>query len=277
MELLVVIGIIAILISLLATTMGRVRMHARTTQCLSNLRQIGAAALVYASRYDNFTVPGYRDPAVNPSGNGEGADTENYATMLVNEKLIPAPDVKSIGAEVRTESSVFRCPDGVDWGAEQFTTASGFNPQPNGREDTLGAKPMRVISKKSGLVIDTWYGVNLQTNNADTYFTPMRRLPSNNSGNDAWRLPRYGEIKDPARMVMLYDGIFFNVSYDADRINARHGNKTQTNLLFFDGHAATFRTEDLPGGMGPNPSGTDRFTNAALGASPLLMWRLNGK
>jgi prepilin-type N-terminal cleavage/methylation domain-containing protein len=48
-ELLVVIGIIAVLLSILLPTLARVRQSAESTQCLSNLRQIGQAALMYAN------------------------------------------------------------------------------------------------------------------------------------------------------------------------------------------------------------------------------------
>lgn len=55
-ELLVVIAVIAILAALLFPVFARVREKARQTTCLSNLRQIATAILMYASDYDD-TLP----------------------------------------------------------------------------------------------------------------------------------------------------------------------------------------------------------------------------
>lgn len=51
-ELLVVIAIIAILASLLAPAIGRAKSRAQSGQCLSNLKQLGVATLLYAQDHN---------------------------------------------------------------------------------------------------------------------------------------------------------------------------------------------------------------------------------
>ena len=53
-ELLVVIGIIALLISILLPSLAAARSSARTTVCLSNLRQIGMQNAIYLNNYEVF-------------------------------------------------------------------------------------------------------------------------------------------------------------------------------------------------------------------------------
>ncbi len=55
-ELLVVIGIIAVLLGILMPALNGAREKARTVQCLSNLRQIGQAHAMYTAQ-KGYVVP----------------------------------------------------------------------------------------------------------------------------------------------------------------------------------------------------------------------------
>src|SRR5438045_380054 len=63
-ELLVVIAIIAILAAILFPVFAQAREKARAISCLSNLKQVGLAALMYEQDYDEQLLPewlGYAD------------------------------------------------------------------------------------------------------------------------------------------------------------------------------------------------------------------------
>jgi len=59
-ELLVVVALLAVLMSLLLPALGRVREQAKGVKCLSNLRQLGVAAMAYAN--DNERHLPYQNP-----------------------------------------------------------------------------------------------------------------------------------------------------------------------------------------------------------------------
>lgn len=278
-ELLVVIGIIAVLISILLPSLSAAREAANTTACLSNLRQIGTAAAAYSAQFKGYTVPAYSRNDVMTNGGSDEADAENFATILVNEKFLSAPSVPTMTSPVSSEASVFRCQSGSDQVAfDNFSVPSGGGPRMKDRLDPLGYRPIRTMSKGTDVIIDVWYGINMHVNPAkqpnESVKTPIIRLQMKNP-ND--RITKMNEIKDSSRMVFIFDGIFANIHYEADRISARHGKGRQrkTNILFFDGHAETIPTASLPGGLGPNSEGTDMFSPSKLNGKTDFLWRLD--
>lgn len=65
-ELLVVIAIIAILAAILFPVFAKAREAARSSSCLSNLKQLGTAAQMYVQDYDGRFMPSGQNPGITP-------------------------------------------------------------------------------------------------------------------------------------------------------------------------------------------------------------------
>jgi prepilin-type N-terminal cleavage/methylation domain-containing protein len=91
-ELLVVIGIIAILIAILLPALNRARVQARRTACMSNLRQLHLATTMYLLQYRN-TFPPHRERSDVLSNNpGEGWWGTLMQPFIRSSKLLQCPD-----------------------------------------------------------------------------------------------------------------------------------------------------------------------------------------
>ena len=108
-ELLVVIAIIAILAAILFPVFARAREKARQTSCLSNLKQLGLAFLMYAQDYDE-TIPGARLPY----GGWTGA-VEPYTK---NQQIFQCPSWSGTGGIIARGAACGGCGGWVQvyWG-----------------------------------------------------------------------------------------------------------------------------------------------------------------
>jgi prepilin-type processing-associated H-X9-DG protein/prepilin-type N-terminal cleavage/methylation domain-containing protein len=88
-ELLVVIGIIAVLIAILLPALARAKQSAQSVQCASNMRQIGQAILMFSQ------LPGHQGRAPNHGGNLTTSITWNQ--MLNNEVFKTASPTSTFG------------------------------------------------------------------------------------------------------------------------------------------------------------------------------------
>src|SRR3954468_3087958 len=107
-ELLVVIGIIAILIGILLPALTKAREQARVAQCLSNLRQLGTVHGMYVNDNRGYIVPCDIGDWVTPPGANGYATYESWATILVTGKYLPYP--QAIAGSPPAEANALYCP-----------------------------------------------------------------------------------------------------------------------------------------------------------------------
>jgi prepilin-type N-terminal cleavage/methylation domain-containing protein len=101
-ELLVVIAIIAILAALLLPALAQAKERSRRVKCLSNLRQVGVAATMYAGENQDKVIEARVQPG----------DPNNWVQVCINP---PEQSLwKSIGLDITTNSatgSIWTCPN----------------------------------------------------------------------------------------------------------------------------------------------------------------------
>lgn len=267
-ELLVVIGIIALLISILLPALNRARREAKRIQCLSNLRQLGMGFTMYANQYKGSLVPSiyWKGTGINQSND------DSWAIVLVATQCLPDPHINANSGPYA--SGIFVCPEV----AEMMSTTNisgvqtfGLNVDGFDRRQSNWMQP--------GLIVDSAYCVNGSVNPAPTA-SPDKYMPSSailTGPPIQSTLRKISSIPHPADMIILLDGQEWNPqngTAGAERITgARHGNFDPnnkfstgvTNVLCLDGHAESVDRADLPA------QPTDWLTPQRVPGFPLKM------
>jgi prepilin-type N-terminal cleavage/methylation domain-containing protein/prepilin-type processing-associated H-X9-DG protein len=245
-ELLVVIGIIAVLVAILLPALNKARQQAATTQCLSNLRQIGMGCYQYALDDNGYMIPVGWIPL------GNATPTSYWDTILVYLKYLPRPTQMATVVSTTTDpnqytGSVFYCP---------ANNHSVWHRDQDQIFDTT-------------LFIDNWYWINGQS---QTYSNVVNGNAVGDTGQASWgsmynqgitpayRLdyaktsgatpgpyltgcwPKLNNIHHSSNCVLICEATTYNVRNQntaSARWLAPHNNNTTTNLAFCDGHAET--------------------------------------
>jgi prepilin-type N-terminal cleavage/methylation domain-containing protein/prepilin-type processing-associated H-X9-DG protein len=226
-ELLVVIGIIALLISILLPSLNAARKQARITQCLSNMRQLGNGQQIYANQYRGWAVPHFSGPKTAAPNQRTPWQNNNDFRLAIGQPLA--------GPGATKYNNRFAlgliCPEATQsldkanqWGApvqlsySYNNTASVILPAAPLSDDDYfrGRIRNRVVDASSKLMYVDGLGANLSRGERTDYYGEQ---------------PNYDETKDTGEKAYVH---------------YRHGrNKDYANVLFWDGHGATLHRSSI--------------------------------
>jgi prepilin-type processing-associated H-X9-DG protein len=262
--------------------LSKARQQANTAKCLSNIRSIGHGIQMYAADNKGFLLPGW---VATVAGGGSGAD--NYATILVGMKYLPAPKAPTVGSDADANDdgqSVFHCPEGLPVKHETGTGANGPFPPTSStdavgrwcwrRESTAAVSATDPAWMQTREIVDTWYGINMvnavatgsPVNNAFNF--PFRKLRWKAAGGGVTldgELSRLTQMKNQSSLAILFDGLRW-LDGDMRSVSVRHNNNRSANFLFADGHCET-----LPGSVLPTIADT-AVKNVNNGVANLKPW-----
>jgi prepilin-type N-terminal cleavage/methylation domain-containing protein/prepilin-type processing-associated H-X9-DG protein len=220
-ELLVVIAIIAILAAILFPVFAKAREAARKTSCLSNLKQIGAGAMMYGQDYDEVLVAMFQ---------GDGQDPNYYMQMW---PVLIQPYIKN--------GNVFMCPSREQYGPWELTGTtpySNLNYQsyginyPNTGTGWNDTRKMAQVARPAGIAYFMDAAGIFGTGNPDyaTRNGDLALWTQDPDGDNAPKGKWYG-----APWVRTEEALNGTTYIDTLPSSARHSGVC--NIVYMDGHA----------------------------------------
>jgi prepilin-type processing-associated H-X9-DG protein/prepilin-type N-terminal cleavage/methylation domain-containing protein len=254
-ELLVTIGIIAVLVSLLLPTLARARQSAVATQCASNLRQLGDAWMMYANAHNGACVPGHPRTLPDPSnnlygvGNGDAYRPRWFALLGGGAKIAPfdRPSADPLMMDTLTVTNpVFLCPSVPEWNNSR-NYPYGYNHRflgdmrrRAGRYVNFPVKISKIRGAETVMAADC---MGTASGIPQSLRTPYRAdgvVDPSALGNKAWAL-------DPPRLTDATLSPEKRTAADPRHMNA-------ANVVYCDGHVERLSLRDL--GYLPNDDGS---------------------
>ena len=262
-ELLVVIGIIALLISILLPALNRARAAAKQTVCLSQLRQIGQAMMMHANEHRNYfplagqiystgTTGHPADATPNEVGDSNRVRYDYFGSNPMRVAPMPialAPYLGQTNLRTDTEANadadykngstirLFTCPSNVDQVQQGTLQSSLFISYVGG----WFAKPLQSSYAFNESVLGWGTSDNRVHGNLTRLVGPADKILLGDAaprGSNSWIV--YNDNSAQDRLIDLYNRTIDNDNLLFDKV--RHfGNM---NILFCDGHGESMRIPD---------------------------------
>ncbi|MBS1371256.1 MAG: prepilin-type N-terminal cleavage/methylation domain-containing protein [Lentisphaeria bacterium] len=217
-ELLVVIAIIAILAAMLLPALNQARGRARSTQCVSNLKQLGTYTSFYSDMYDGVLLLAGAN-----GGTGTGTFTGSWIYLLHKTVLNDTRSDDDIKDSAPYRGTVFYCP------SDTYDT----------RMEGTGSYGLNGFLQLAAPATASFAADNISRKKAGSVRKPSTTLWGADSGkysNDTAFISYRGNMSSLLNSRERSAAGSFSLSFSDAELQMRHSDGRFLNVLWLDGH-----------------------------------------